>query len=418
LYIVNVYKKILASGIIVIAFVLFISGCVKEPTKVDDEGWTQEGVNTIVKANNQFAFDLYSQFKEESKDKNIFFSPYSIFVALTMTYEGARGQTAEEMKSVLHIPEDANLRRPNFAKIINEINKPNKKYKLSSGNALWVQKDYKFLENYIDIVERYYGGKVTNLDFKSEEARKEARQTINAWVKEQTNNKIDKAIPEGFLNNKTKLILTNAIYFKGTWVLQFDPKDTRDENFTTSTGQIVKVPMMRLIDEEFNYAETDDVQILEMLYEGEDLSMLIILPKENSLENIEESITSEKLSEWKSILKKQTVNIFIPKFKFKTQYFMVETLKKMGMVSAFDALLADFSGMDGTKNLTIQNVVHQAFVEVNEKGTEAAAATAVGFVSESLPPMFRADHPFIFIIQQRNTGNILFLGRVVNPTKQ
>jgi len=415
---VNVYKKILASGIIVIAFVLFISGCVKEPTKVDDEGWTQEGVNTIVKANNQFAFDLYSQFKEESKDKNIFFSPYSIFVALTMTYEGARGQTAEEMKSVLHIPEDANLRRPNFAKIINEINKPNKKYKLSSGNALWVQKDYKFLENYIDIVERYYGGKVTNLDFKSEEARKEARQTINAWVKEQTNNKIDKAIPEGFLNNKTKLILTNAIYFKGTWVLQFDPKDTRDENFTTSTGQIVKVPMMRLIDEEFNYAETDDVQILEMLYEGEDLSMLIILPKENSLENIEESITSEKLSEWKSILKKQTVNIFIPKFKFKTQYFMVETLKKMGMVSAFDALLADFSGMDGTKNLTIQNVVHQAFVEVNEKGTEAAAATAVGFVSESLPPMFRADHPFIFIIQQRNTGNILFLGRVVNPTKQ
>jgi len=415
-------KKILISGIIVItiALVIFISECVKEPAvKVDDSRWTPEGVNVVVNANNQFAFDLYSQFKEESKDENIFFSPYSISVALTMTYEGAKGQTAEEMRSVLHIPEDANLRRPNFAKIINEINKKDKKYKLSTANALWAQKDYEFLEEYTNTVEKYYGGKVTNLDFVGETEK--SRQTINIWVEEQTNNKIKDLIPPGVLDELTRLVLTNAIYFKGTWVLQFDPKDTQDEGFTTSAGQTVKVPMMRLTgeDAEFNYAETDKVQILEMPYEGEDLSMLIILPKENDLENIEESITPEKLSEWKNILKKQRVDIFIPKFKFETKYFMVDTLKKMGMVSAFNAPPADFSGMDGTKNLKIQNVIHQAFVEVNEEGTETAAATAVivGRESVQITPVFRADHPFIFIIQQKDTGNILFLGRVSDPTK-
>ncbi|RLE37994.1 serpin family protein [Candidatus Woesearchaeota archaeon] len=415
-------RKILTSGIIVIiiALVVFISSCVKEPAvKVDDTGWTLEGVNTVVNANNQFAFDLYSQFKEESKDENIFFSPYSISVALTMTYEGARGKTAEEMQSVLHIPENANLRRANFAKIINEINKEDKKYKLHTANALWPRIDFRLLEEYQNTIDTYYGGKVTRLDY-AREAEK-SRQIINSWVEDKTEDKIKDLIPPGILNPDTVLVLTNAIYFKGTWVLQFDPKDTRDEDFTTSAGQTVKVPMMRLTgeDAEFNYVETDEVQILEMPYEGEDLSMLIILPKENNLEKIEESITPEKLSEWKNILKKQRVDIFIPKFKFETKYFMVDTLKKMGMVSAFNAPPADFSGMDGTKNLKIQNVIHQAFVEVNEEGTEIAAATAVivGRESVQITPVFRADHPFIFIIQQKDTGNILFLGRVSDPTK-
>lgn len=395
------------------------SASVKNRSTLDDTGATKEGVNAVVNANNQLAFELYSQFNEESKDSNIFFSPYSISIALTMTYEGAKGQTAEEMQSVLHIPEDANVRRPNFARIFNEINKKEKKYKLSTANALWAQKDYSFLKEYTNNVEKYYGGKLTNLDFTRESEK--SRQIINKWVEDQTNNKIKDLIPQGVLNAYTRLVLTNAIYFKGTWVKQFDEKDTKEEDFRIDSSNTVKVPMMRLIGDgvKFNYAETDEIQILEMPYHGEDLSMLIILPKGNNFANIEKSITLEKLSEWKNMLNEQRVDIFIPRFKFKTKYFMAKALSDMGMPTAFGST-ADFSGMDGTRDLFIQNVIHQAFVEVNEEGTEAAAATGVVMGITSVGPripIFRADHPFIFIIQESETGNILFLGRVSDPSK-
>jgi len=399
--------------------ILNILNCsASDEIRVDNSGATSEGVNAVVNANNQFAFDLYSRFKGESKAQNIFFSPYSIMVALTMTYEGAREKTAEEMQSVLHIPDDANVRRPNFAKIINEMNKKDKKYKLSTANALWPQKDYKFLEEYTNTIERYYGGKVTNLDFIGESEK--SRKTINTWIEDHTNNKIKDLIPQGALNACTELVLTNAIYFKGTWVKQFDKKETQDEDFRTSSGQTVKVPMMRSTgdDAKFNYAETDKIQILEMDYEGEDLSMLILLPKGDKLGDLEETITPEKLSGWRKMLNEQRVDIYIPQFKFETKYFMVETLTEMGMPTAFNSG-ANFSGMDGTTSLFIQNVIHQAFVEVNEEGTEAAAATAVivGIESVQIIPVFRADHPFIFTIQQKDTGNLLFLGRVSEPGK-
>lgn len=398
---------------------IFSSGSAKKISKVDDAGATKQGVNVVVNANNQLAFDLYSQFNEESKDSNIFFSPYSISVALTMTYEGAKGQTAKEMQSVLHIPEDASMRRSSFAKIYNEINKKDKKYKLSTANALWAQENYKFLEEYTNNVEKYYGGKLTNLDFIRESEK--SRQTINKWVEDQTNNKIKDLIPKGVLNALTRLVLTNAIYFKGTWVKQFDEKDTREDDFRMSFKNTVKVSLMRLTgdDAKFNYAETDEIQILEMFYHGEDLSMLIILPKGNDLANIEKSISLKKLAEWKNILHIQRVDIFIPRFKFKTKYFMAKALSDMGMPTAFSPA-ADFSGMDGTKDLLIQNVIHQAFVEVNEEGTEAAAATGVVMGLTSVGPripIFRADHPFMFIIQESETGNILFLGRVSDPSR-
>jgi len=274
---------------------------------------------------------------------------------------------------------------------------------------------FQLLEEYRDTIERYYGGKITRLDYARDPEG--SRQTINSWVEDKTEDKIKDLIPPGILNPDTVLVLTNAIYFKGTWVLQFDPKDTIDEDFTTSAGQIVKVPMMRLTgkDAEFNYAETDEIQILEMPYEGEDLSMLIILPKENNLEDIEESLTTEKLSEWKNMLKKQRVDIYIPKFKLETKYSMKDTLTKMGMPTAFTPA-ADFSGINGQGGIWIDKVIHQAFVEVNEEGTEAAASTAANMITAA-QPVFRADHPFIFIIQQKDTGNILFLGRVSDPTK-
>jgi serpin B len=398
---------------------IFSSGSAKKISKVDDAGATKQGVNAVVNANNQLAFELYSQFNAKSKDSNIFFSPYSISVALTMTYEGAKGQTAKEMQSVLHIPEDVSVRRSSFAKIYNEINKKDKKYKLSTANALWAQENYKFLEEYTNNVEKYYGGKLTNLDFIRESEK--SRQIINKWVEDQTNNKIKDLIPKGVLNALTRLVLTNAIYFKGTWVKQFDEKDTREDDFRMGSGNTVKVPLMRLTgdDAKFNYAETDEIQVLEMPYHGEDLSMLIILPKGNDLANIEKSITLEKLSGWKNMLHIQRVDIFIPRFKFKTKYFMAKALSDMGKPTAFGPA-ADFSGMDGTKDLLIQNVIHQAFVEVNEEGTEAAAATGVVMGLTSVGPripIFRADHPFIFIIQESETGNILFLGRVSDPSK-
>jgi len=201
------------------------------------------------------------------------------------------------------------------------------------------------------------------------------------------------------------------------WIKQFDKEETRKEDFKVSPEKTVKVDMMSITGEEFNYFETEEIQILELLYEGEDLSMLIILPKENDLNSLEDSFSLEKLYELRNNLGEQKVDVYIPKFKFETKYFMVKTLEEMGMPTAF-SMDADFSGMDGTTDLFIANVIHQAFVDVNEEGTEAAAATGVVMeLKAAMPTVFRADHPFIFMIQERETGNILFLGRVVDPTE-
>lgn len=387
------------------------------PPAVDETGATTEGVNAVVNANNQFALDLYSKYKTQ-EEGNIFFSPYSISTALTMTYEGAKGQTAEEMQKVFYFPKDEKIRRPAFAKIYNEINKKDKKYTLNTANALWAQKDYQFLSEYFSTVEKYYGGKVVNLDFINDPEG--SRITINNWVEDQTNDRIKDLIPAKILGVDTRLVLTNAIYFKGDWVLKFDKSQTREENFKVSLTKTVKAQMMSLTGEKakFNYAETDDLQILEMPYSGEELSMLVFLPKNNNLQGLEQPLTLEKLNEWKNMLKEKKIDVYMPKFKFETKYFMAKDLAEMGMPTAFSGA-ADFSGMTGRRNLYISKVIHQAFVEVNEEGTEAAGATAVIMNEKGaiMSTVLRADHPFIFLIQEKNTGNILFLGRVVDPSK-
>jgi len=406
-----------------IGAMLLLAGCQNQQTPKEDglilfDDMTSPP-NKVIDANNQFAFDLYSEYK--SKEGNVFFSPYSISTALAMTYEGARGKTAEEMQLVFYFPDNDNLRRSSFASIYNEINKKDKWYKLSTANALWAQEDYPFLEEYLATIENFYGGKVTNLDFKRK--TEESRQIINEWVEDQTNDKIKDLIPNGVLNEFTRLVLTNAIYFKGTWIKQFDKKDTREEVFRIDPGNTVNVPTMRLTggDAVFDYAENDGLQVLELPYDGEDLSMLIILPKED-IADVEKSINPEKLSEWKSQLRNQRVDIFIPKFKFEMKSFLADTLTDMDMPTAFSDQ-ADFSGMTGNKDFKIDAVIHQAFVEVNEEGTEAAAATAVimGETTSMEPepkiPEFRADHPFLFLIQQKESGNILFIGRVSDPSK-
>jgi len=334
---------------------------------------------------------------------------------LAMAYEGSRGQTAEEIRTVFHFPLNHSVLRSSFATEYNQLNNVNASYKLHTANALWIQQDFPILKDYTDTIREYYGGKAAPVDFAG--ATEQARQNINSWVEEKTSNKIKDLLPVGSVNGFTRLVITNAIYFKGKWVKQFDKQETKEENFNTVNGQSVKVQMMKLTGENatFNYTETGDLQILEMPYEGGNLSMLVLLPRSNSLQSVEESLTAGKLSEWKGQLAQQRVDVFMPKFSFTKQYSLNDNLGELGMPTAFTAA-ADFSGI--ASGIFIKGVVHKAFVDVNEEGTEAAAATAVIFGATSVAPpvpVFRADHPFIFIIQQRENGNILFLGRVVRP---
>jgi serpin B len=417
-------QKIAGAGIIAVIAILAV-GIVAaglflypyspdSPPAADDTGSTSEGIQEVVDANNQFAFELYSELDKTSQGKNVFYSPYSISSALAMTYEGAKGQTADEMKNVFHFPESSIL-RPNFAAIYNNINRHDKEYELKTGNALWVQQDYPFLEDYLNTTEKYYAGKAANLDFVRE--KEKSRQIINSFIEEQTNNKIKDLIPKEFLNPFTRLVLTNAIYFKGTWQWEFDESDTRESDFKISLGNTVKVPMMYMKNDkaEFNYADLGELQILELPYKGDDISMLIILPNE-TLKDVE--LSSDKLNEYKSQMQETKLDgIYLPKFEFDTKYFLEDTLKAMGMPIAFSPA-ADFSGMTGRKDLYIAYVIHQAYVKVDEKGTEAAAATAVIMKTFVGPrKIFEADHPFIFIIQEKETGNILFMGKVVNPSE-
>jgi serpin B len=406
---------IIVVGIVVYGFINLGFGDIFIPT-ADDSGATQQGIAEIVKANNQFAVDLYSKIGNES-DKNVFFSPWSISDAIAMTYEGARGQTADEIKSVFHFPEDNNLRRSSFASILNTINKGSGKYELHTANAIWLQKDYPFLKEYKNTISRYYLGEVKNLDFVNNPSG--SSNEINNWVAKNTNNKIKEIVSPDLFNPLTRAVLTNAIYFKGKWEHQFGKEDTKPEDFTLNSGEKVKVPMMSLTNDDlnFDYAEADGMQILEMKYQGDKISMLVLLPRSN-ITYLESILSEEKLQEWRSELRPETVYIHMPKYKFETSYSLTDYLKNMGMNLPFTWPGADFSGMDGTKMLYISDVLHKAYIDVYEEGTEAAAATVViGTFGAAMPHYveFRADHPFIFIIQETDTGNILFLGKVVNP---
>jgi len=391
-----------------------------EDKKVDNISYIKvESNNPVVVANNKFTFDIYSKLTE--KGKNVFLSPLSISSAFAMVYEGALGKTADEIQSVFHFPKDKNILRTSFASINNNINQSSNYYKLSIANALWAQKDFPFLNSYFSTIDQYYGGKVTNLDFINK--TEEARQTINKWVEDKTNNKIQEILSKGVLTDATRLVLTNAIYFKGQWEKSFDKKLTTEQNFKVNTNTNVKVQMMQRTDKDsvFKYGETENLQMLEMPYTGNKISMLVLLPKDNDILSLEKSLSVEKMNEWENVLDEKRVDVFLPKFKFDTKYSLVKTLDEMGMPTSFTDD-ADFSGMDGKKDLSISDVIHQAFVDVNEEGTEAAAATVVVVGLTSVGPgrpsipVFRADHPFLFVIQDVTNGNILFIGKVENPT--
>lgn len=382
--------------------------------KAIDTYATEESVQNLSEAINNFSCELYKLIHHDTNE-NIFFSPCSIFTALAMTYEGACGDTAEQMKTVLGFEQNNTINLCSFGRIYNLLN-IDTEYTLNTANALWTREGYPFLESYLDFIDDYYMGKATEIDFSNPAS---ASDIINAWVEKNTGGKITDMLSEADVNPDTVLILSNAIYFKGLWLNQFDEDDTRDRDFTLSNKEVIQVPMMALTnaEESFNYTETEDVQILELPYKGDDVTMMIILSKENNVINIVQQLDTEVLSTWKDSITPTDIDIYLPKFTFRTEYNLKQILIDLGMELPF-SYAADFSGMNGYGGLFIEKVLHKAFIEVNEEGTEAAAATTVHMMETAMPEpaaVFNADHPFIFIIQHEETGTILFMGCVNNP---
>jgi serpin B len=375
--------------------------------------------NAAVVGNTAFALDLYRELK--GSGGNLFFSPYSISTALAMTYAGAGGNTGKQMAGVLHFSTHQDECHEAFNKLETRLRtaQAEGEIQLKVANSLWPQKGHPFLEAYLDLVKRYYGVTVTPLDFQG--AAEEARQIINKWVEEKTADKIRELIQSGILGPLTRLVLANAIYFKGNWANPFDGKRTGSQPFYLQQGETVQAELMTK-KAEFGYYEDEGLQVLELPYVGDGLSMVVLLPRaKDGLPDLEKQLNPANLKRWSSNLHKQKVNVVFPKFKMTWKFSLEKTLAAMGMPDAFDMNKADFSGMDGRDWLYIGAVIHKAFVEVNEEGTEAAAATAVVMrIKMAAPtpvPTFRADHPFIFFIRDNTTGTILFLGRLMNPNQ-
>jgi serpin B len=373
-------------------------------------------VGDVEKGNTAFALRMYKEIS--SKEGNLFFSPYSISSALGMTYAGARNNTEKEIKDALSFPYAPDVLCRSFGELQEGLNSVQKsgEIKLSIANAIWYAKSYKFLQNFINLVQNDYRSEIVKADFAGNAEAE--RKKINTWVEKQTNDKIKNLIPKGVLDPLTRMVLVNAIYFKGDWESQFKEINTRELDFNVTAQKKVKSKMMYQ-EKDFRVAEDENTQVLEMPYKGKRLSMVVLLPKQkNGIGELEKTLTADKLNSLISKLRSMKVQVTFPKFKVETGYDLVSPLVKLGMKDAFGTR-ADFSGMDGTRDLYISAIMHKAFVEVDEKGTEAAAATAVMMAVTSAAPspsyQFNADHPFLFFIRDNITGSILFMGRVVNP---
>jgi serpin B len=375
-------------------------------------------LEATVKGNNTFALALYSQLR--NGEGNLFLSPYSISTALAMTYAGARGPTAEQMATTLHLSPDPENVSAAFGALNRDISFGGgaRGYELYTANALWGQKGHHFLPAFMNLLQTHFGAEARQLDFR--QATEEARETINAWVEKQTRQKIQDLLPPGILDSATQLVLTNAIYFKGKWTKPFKKDSTRNEDFRITAEQKVPVSMMHQTGD-FKYLEEQEFQALELPYAGDRLAMVILLPRKvDGLAELEQTLTPEKLTSWLGKLHQVEVQVSLPKYELTEKFRLNDSLSRMGMALAFRAGAADFSGMDGERGLFLSAVVHKAFLDVNEEGTEAAAATGAAIKLAAAPlqnPIFRADHPFLFLIRDVRSGSILFLGRLRHPVK-
>ncbi|KAJ8020603.1 Leukocyte elastase inhibitor A [Holothuria leucospilota] len=373
--------------------------------------------NQLAGALNEFSWELYKNIGKDPSS-NVFFSPFSIMTALAMTFAGARGNTAEQMSEVLRFNKitDDDVHEA-FERVNGAIFSSDASYTLKTANRLFSQKDYNIVEQFLKKTESNYKSGLVSVDFIS--AAEAARSLINGWVSEQTSGKIPDLIPPGVLNSLTRLVLVNAIYFKGNWLKQFDPKHTTTQQFKVSNSESIPVQMMFLKDPFFYYEDQSlKCQVLSLPYVGNSLSMVIVLPDPSiSLTDVESKITTDVLSSWMKGSRKEKVKLLLPRFKLEESFILNDHLSKMGMSDLFHPDKADLSGVTGNKDLSVSQVIHKAFIEVNEEGTEAAAATAVVMRKRSIEiiPTFTADHPFLFLIRHNSSGSILFLGRVVRP---
>jgi serpin B len=369
-------------------------------------------VQSLVESNNSFAFDLYSKFSES--EGNLCISPFSIYTALAMTFAGARSSTEKQMKDVMHTSLTQDEFHKGFSQLLEQISKlgQEKNIELLLANSIYPHDKYVFLEAFITNLKKDYKTEITPIDYSKPET---ARKTINQWVDEKTQEHIPELISAGILNQLTRLVLVNAIYFKGFWEKQFDRHNTAESPFWILPDHSVPVPMMHQ-KAGFRYIENKQVQILDLPYQGKNFSLVIVLPKDG-LSNIERSFTSDHVSKWMTGLHHETVDVRLPLFNIKSSFALNDTLISMGMPDAFDMDKADFSGMDGTRDLYISDTLHQANIEVNEEGATATAATAVVIAVRGMPQeyQFHANHPFIFLLRENTTGSILFIGRIQNP---
>ncbi len=394
----------------IIGAILFASASLGQAAEEAD-------LTTLANDNAAFAFDLYAPLNEETG--NLFFSPYSISTALAMTYAGARGETARQMADSLRFSLPGDTLHAAFQGLAAHLQdvRRHDDIALNIANALWLQQDFHLVKPFVKLTERHYDAKLFQVNF--QEAFEEVRLKINQWVAQQTRDKIQDLLAPGTLSALTRLVLTNAIYFKGRWEMPFDEELTQDDTFWLTAEDSVTTPLMHQ-HAQFKYAENDCVQVLELPYAGDALAMVVLLPvARDGLAALEAQLQADQAAAWVADAAYREVDVYLPSFTLTTQFSVQAALQALGMTDAFSNR-ADFSGMTQEADLSISDVIHKAFVDVNEEGTEAAAATAVivGVTSVGEPqpvPVFRADHPFVFFIRDRQTEAILFVGRVVNP---
>lgn len=370
-------------------------------------------VDQVVQGNNDFAFDLYAELRTRSG--NLFISPYSISSALAMTWAGARTVTETEMADVLHLPFEQERLHLACGALQQSLatGLEFETYQLNIANRLWGQTGYSWLPSFLEVSQQNYGAGLVELDFYT--ASEASRVIINEWVANRTAQKIDELLPPSSISPGVVLVLTNAIYFKGDWASQFDQALTRDLGFFLSPTQTIAVPTMSQT-AQFAHMRNSDLAVLEMPYDGKDLSMVFLLPKAvDGLSALEEQLTSANLATWLGELEVSEIAVALPRFEFSTEFKLRDPLVALGMPSAFNGQ-ADFTGMRASGGLFIDEVYHEAFIRVDEEGSEAAGATAVVIREPSVGPEFAANHPFVFLIMDKVTGQILFLGRVVDPS--
>ena len=375
------------------------------------------GPNAIVaqglaKQTNEFGFEFYKQAKDAGG--NLFFSPVSMDAAFALAYEGARNDTAKEIKDVFGFDADDEQRRNKYKDHSEILNAQNSEYALDTANALWISELYEVNPEYLSVAKRYYNGMISTVDFTSEQGT----GTINSWVEKSTGGKIKEITSQDSVDELTLLIITNVIYFDGKWQHPFEPGHTEDTYFYPDRDKKIISSMMGVKISTVGHMQNDLVQIIELPYKGNRLSMLVLLPSErHKIAELEGNLTASNLDRWKSQMSHTMAKVHLPKFTAETEYDLKTMLMKMGMSLSFDDQNANFSGISDKHGIYIDAALHKAAIEVNELGTEAAAATAItASLQSGVPVTFRADHPFVYVIVDNHTGQILFMGRVVNPT--